>query len=213
MDSHLDIEQLLALAEQALGEEPVPVLGPEDVSPRARAETPGMEATAAVGDRELMHLLQCEECRRDLGRVSTMLAGAETWEPESLGGYRAVSFVKTPVPSHLRPLRRLKNAADADGLAQIGADVEPLFCLRSEDGAVEILVSVEYESDILRLELRNLGEIDEETARLYVPPGMIVPWPETGELVYPRYTAEGIDWSTIKLLYPADRSSSDQGSS
>ena len=186
---HLETDKLSALAEQALGLDP-------------DLDAGGAEAGAALGREDFLHLAACEFCQEGLARLSAMLSGAESWEPEALDDYRAVSFEAFDVPEDLRVVPEAREAADDNGLAQIGPCGEVGQCYRSADDCVELLVAEDYADDCCRLTLVNLAVLDTSQVRLYLPPGLILPWPPTDEFEFPRYTYRDVDWSQVKLLYP-----------
>ena len=183
--THLNLDQLSELAEQALG-----LVTDSQVG--------GLEA------RAFAHLATCDLCQELLGDMSALLAGEVRWEPASLTGYRAVAFSPCALPEALQSPEPTERLAADDDDGQLGLAAVIRQRLLSDDRQVDLLVYENFEDDSCFLFPHAIGTVDQSKVFFYLPPGMIRPWPDSGFFKFPRYTCDAVDWTRVKLLYPAE---------
>jgi hypothetical protein len=188
MNQHLEMDQIAALAEQALG-----------IADAAFALDLGYDA--------FVHLMDCDECRQTFAELTAALVGQPL--EGSLDHYRVVPFVPSITPAHLEEpeVEDLLAAEDEDLGSSLPA-MQQRRVLLSADGEVELRIAERPADDSCRIYPFARGtEVDPTSVTFYLPPGVVRPWPQgaAGNFRYPRYAYDAVDWpAEIKLLYPIE---------
>jgi len=193
----------------------------QDAEPAA----PGAESPVDI--EALFHLTACSACRARLAAASSALArfdeanagpdagadddldreDAEDSCPlddleDVLEDFLVVDLELCDVERSGLSEARLRTAASPTRIASIGPARDRARAFRSTDEKLRVDVREDSLDDACYVYLLPEPDLDRETVRLYVPPGLVKRWPESGYFRYPRYTFDAVDWSEMKLLYP-----------
>ena len=187
----------------------------------AEPATPGAESPVDI--EALFHLTACSACRARLAAASSALARFDEADAgtdddldredaddscplddleDVLEDYVVVDLEPCGVERSSLTSLTMQPAAAPARISSIGPARDRARAFRSTDEKLRVDVREDSHDDACYVYLLPEPDLDRETVRLYVPPGLVKRWPESGYFRYPRYTFDAVDWSEMKLLYP-----------